>query len=72
MDEFDLFFKEHFRLTCYGSNFWRAYNKETHESASPVCVGKQAVIDYVKRELKQETDNAIHGMLGGDDEYIRS
>ena len=64
-EEFDDYFNEHFRFTSYGPNLWRAYNKVTNESASPVYNNKDAAIYYVKQELIREMNVQIEVMLGG-------
>lgn len=63
-DDFDSYFKEHFRFTCYGPGLWRAYNKQTDQSASPVYNSKEAAINYVKREMELQMEEAIDGLLG--------
>jgi len=68
-EEFDDYFNEHYRFTKYGQNLWRAYNKTTHESASPVYNSKEAAIYYVQQELIREMDTQIDIMLGGDSDF---
>jgi len=70
-EDFETYFKENFRLTCCGTNLWRAYNKATSESASPVYNSKEAAIHYVRKEIELMAEEAIHEMLGGDSEHIR-
>ena len=67
-EEFDDYFNEHFRFTSYGPNLWRAYNKATHQPASPVYNSKEAAIYYVQQELIQEMGIQIDQMLGGNGE----
>lgn len=64
MDDFEAYFKEHFRFTCYGPGLWRVYNKQTDQSASPVYNSKEAAINYVKREMELQMEEAIDGLLG--------
>lgn len=69
-EDFEVYFKEHFRFTCCGPNLWRAYNKASDQPASPVYNSKEAAIHYVRKEMELQAEEAIHEMLGGDSEYI--
>ncbi len=60
-------FQENFYFTRMGPSLWRAYNRATCESASPVYNNKEAAIYYVIRELKQELNENIEKLLGGSD-----
>jgi hypothetical protein len=64
------YFNEHFRFTCMGPNLWRAYNRATNESASPVYNSKEAAIYYVLQELKQEMEENIETILGGSNDAL--
>lgn len=59
----ELFFKEHFYLTKMGPNLWRAYNRKTQQSASPVYNSKEAAINFVIQEQKLELEEAIDELL---------
>lgn len=62
--ELQEFFKEHFYLTCVGRGLWRAYNRETGESASPVYNSREAAVHFVICEQKAQLTEAIDGLLG--------
>ncbi len=57
-------FDQHFVLRLVGPNLWQAFNKSTMESVSPRYNSKEAAIYYVQREIKDEMEEQIEGMLG--------
>jgi hypothetical protein len=48
-----------------GPNTWQAFNKITNQPASPGYNCKDAAINYVQQDLKQEMNIQIDKMLGG-------
>lgn len=64
-------FDEHFVLCLVGPNLWQAFNRTTKQAVSPRYTDKDAAIYYVEQELKQEVEENIHEMLGGNFEYLR-
>ena len=66
-------FDKDYKLVNCGPGLWQAINRYTNESASPRYTDKAAAKYYVERELKQQMEDAVHELLGGDtSEYIRS
>jgi len=49
---------------------WQAFNRATHQSASPVYSSKEAAIHYVLQKLKQEMEENIEAILGGSNDAI--
>ena len=63
VDDTNEVFQEHYYLTRVGPNLWRAYNRKTGESASPVYNSREAAINFVVCEMKAELEEAIDAVL---------